>query len=507
LIRDAGGEPAAGVTIVGGLSGSGTSNHRVVTTDKNGRFSWPIPPDGGLICLFAHKPGRVITTWMRWFDTERQGDDIELKLRKTDPDPFTIVLIDGQERPIVGAKVRIEIQALNEEVKHAGGGSSVSTGFLYYPREILAGSPLDSLLSATTDENGQVLLRGFSPASWLRFAVTTRDGRGMFVKAQSRTGGIVGTIMDQQGFVTGEAGEVTRLVTFPASRVQGRVVTKLPGASVAGLKVWYQASRPRQDQSPYQSNFGGVTRTDAAGRFTFDGLREGTINIYASENEANLPWTYRAAQDVELRPGWTKAAIIELIRGVEVEGKVLSHATGEPIKGAQLGVYGPFRPRSGAATLGATTDAKGKFRYRLPPGETYLYVMGHPPGHADRTVVIPEGVERFEVPPIIPGYALLTGGRIFDADGRPVVGARVSSVGETGPLLDGVDAVTDAKGAFQLLPGPNSSVATGKPARLRIRLRDGSETESSFLPAADGSVTIRLERPLGKFLIDQRIRP
>jgi protocatechuate 3,4-dioxygenase beta subunit len=495
LILDVGGEPATGVTIVGGLSGIGTPNHRVVTTDKDGRFSWPIPPEGGLISLFAHRPGRSIATWMGWFDTVKRGEDIELHLQKVDPDPFTVVLVDGQERPIVGARVRIEIRALTEEVKHAGGGSSVSTGFVYYLREVLEGSPLDSLLYAITDDHGEVSFRGFSPSSWLRFAVTTRDGHGMRVKAKSQAEGAIGKIMHQQGFVTAEAGHVTRLVASPAARVQGRVITKLPGVSVAGLKVGYQASRPWQDQSPYQSNFGGVTRTDAAGRFTFDGLCEGTINIYASENETDLPWTYRAAQDVELRPGWTKAAIIELIRGVEVEGRVLSAATEEPVKGAQLGVYGPFRPRSGAATLGATTDSQGRFRYRLPPGETYFYVMGHPPGHADKTVVIPEGVDRFEIPPIVPGYMLVVGGRILDATGSPVAGATVSCIGEEGPIFDGVDAVTDSKGAFQLLPSPNNGVAVGRAAQLRIRLRDGSQQEATAFPAADGSVTIWLDKP------------
>jgi hypothetical protein len=495
LILDVGGEPATGVTIVGGLSGIGTPNHRVVTTDKEGRFSWPMPPDSGLISLFAHKPGRAIATWIRWFDRKGRGDDIELHLQKVNPDPSTIVLVDGRDQPIVGANVRIEIQALNMEVKNARGANTISTAFLYYPREILEGSPLDSLLYTITDDHGEVSFRGISPSSWLRFAVTTRDGRGMFVKSRSRAGGPIGTIMDQQGFVTAEAGNVTRLVALPAARVQGRVVTKLPGLSVAGLRVWYQASRPGEDHSPYQSNFGGVTRTDAAGRFAFNGLYQGTINIYASENEADLPWTYRAAQDVELKPGWTKAAIIELIRGVEVEGRVLSAATGEPVKGAQLGVYGPFRPHSGAATLGATTDSQGRFRYRLPPGETYFYVMGHPPGHADKTVVIPEGVERFEVPPIVPGYMLVVGGRILDATGSPVAGATVSCIGEEGPIFDGVDAVTDSKGAFQLLPSPNNGVAVGRAAQLRIRLRDGSQQEATAFPAADGSVTIWLEKP------------
>jgi hypothetical protein len=479
---------------VGGLSGTGVSNHLVVATDKDGRFSWPIPTGGGLVSLYVHRPGYALSTWMRWFDTRTAGDDIEMQLRKAPADPFLATLVDEDDRPIVGAKVRVEIQATSVEMKNQGGGISYATGYSYYHRSILEGSPLDSLVSGITDEHGKFSFPGFLAGSWLKLGVTTRDGRQMRVKMQRPGGGVFGLTVNSQGFVMADEGKSTRLMAFPAARVQGRVMTRLPGVSVAGLKVWYQASQPRPGGQD-ERNFGGVTRTDAQGRFTFDRLHEGTINIYAAENEHSLPWTYRAAHDVELKSGWTKTAIIELIRGVEVEGKVLSPVTGAPIKGAQIGVYGPFRPRSGAATLGATTDAQGIFRYRLPPGETYFYVMGHSPGRADRTVTIPEGVDRFEVPPIVPGYVLVTGGLIVDAAGRPIAGATVSCIGENGPLFDAPDAATDSNGAFQLLPSPNNTVAAGGAARLRVRLRDGSEHDVSAWPESDGSVTIRLEKP------------
>src|SRR5262249_29325157 len=146
-------------------------------------------------------------------------------------------------------------------------------------------------------------------------------------------------------------------------------------------------------------------------------------------------WTYRAAQDVELKSGWTKAVKIELIRGVEVEGKVVAQGTGQAVEGAELGVYGPYRPRSGAATRGAKTDAQGRYHYRLPPGETYLYIMGPPPGYtslpgekSSRTVTIPEGVTRYEVPAIAVAAAVTVRGRVVDSAGAPVPCAKVVGV-------------------------------------------------------------------------------
>ncbi len=500
VILDLDNNPASGVVVVIGLAGTGTSNHQVLTTDGEGRFSWPIPAGGVVASVYAHKPGRAIAN-SRWVDAGKTRDDIELHLRETDRAPFAAVLVDGDGKPIAGARVRVEKLALSRESKLPGGGSRVSTGLIHFHREILEGSPLESLVVATTDERGAFSFRSFGSSGtepWLRLAVTAPDGRAMRVKAPKSSGGAIGRMMDPTGFVAAPAGKETCLVASPAARVQGRVVTKLPGVSVSGLKVWYGGSRGRPGRSPYFSNFGDVTRTDAGGRFTFDGLDEGTINIYASGGEPGTPWTYRAVQDIELKSGWTRAAMIELIRGVEVEGKVLAQPTGQALQGVNIGMYGPFRPHSGSETLGATTDAEGRYRYHLPPGKTYFYVMGHPTGHADRTVTIPEGVARFEVPPIVVGHRLIVGGRITDDAGRPVPGATVTCVGEDGRAFGGVDTVTDSAGAFRLPPSPNNSIPIGEAARLRIRLRDGSEHAATAVPADDGSITVKLPGSTGK---------
>ena len=137
-------------------------------------------------------------------------------------------------------------------------------------------------------------------------------------------------------------------------------------------------------------------KTDRDGRFVIDGLDEGTINIVVFGEGEGVDWTYRAAQDVVLRSGETSDITIELIRGVEIEGKDRGRRLGRSGCGRAVGVYGPFRPRTGAMTRGATTDARGVYHYRLPPGETYFYVIGPPSGYtrladdgSSRTVNIP----------------------------------------------------------------------------------------------------------------------
>jgi hypothetical protein len=405
VILDGDDNPIPDALLVAGLDGTGTSNHTVFTTDREGRFSWPIPAGAISVVLYAHKPGYRPIAWPRWLEAKSKGDEIELRLHKVKSDPFVATVVDGEDTPIAGARVRVEMRASVQESNPVGGAAGVnsfSIGFFYWRREILDGSPLERLFVTATDEHGAFVLGAFGPNDWLRLSVTTRDGRALRIKTQPSAGGLTRRIMAEQGFVSAPTGKTTQLVALPAARIRGRVVTKLPDVSVRRLRVWYQSSRAIPERSVYSSNFGAVTLTDDDGRFTFDDLNEGTVNVFVGDDDSEHPWTYRAAQDVELKSGWTKAVMIQLIRGVEVEGTALSRDTREPLQGANIGVYGPFRPHSGAATLGAKTDAQGRYRYRLPPGETYFYIMGNSPGHGDRTVVIPEGVAHFKVPPLVP---------------------------------------------------------------------------------------------------------
>ncbi|MHB1561067.1 MAG: carboxypeptidase regulatory-like domain-containing protein, partial [Isosphaeraceae bacterium] len=128
--------------------------------------------------------------------------------------------------------------------------------------------------------------------------------------------------------------------------------------------------------------------------------------IFLMDHPNDGPWTYRAAADVVLKAGQTTAVTIELIRGVLVEGQVVDARSGRPVAEVGVGLYGPIRPRSGAAILGTTTDDDGRFRFRLPPGETFFYLTGPAPARysgfpeGDQTVTIPEDAREFTVPAI-----------------------------------------------------------------------------------------------------------
>ena len=502
VVLDLDGKPATGVVIVAGLTDTAASNHQVFVTDSEGRFTWPLPEGMFSISLFAHKTGRAATVWSQWLDAGKTEGPIKLKLGE--PEAFTAVVVDSQNQPIAGARVRVEMAAHNFETKHAVGGSSYGTAFTYFRREVLGGSPLDQLFVTTTDEHGAFTFHAFGPDSWLRLAVTNPDGREMRVKARPRAVAGIGQRMDEMGFVKAPAGEEARLVTITRGSGSGARRDEAGGGEHGRTQCLVPGHPGPEKRSDLHVQFqrGHSNRCRRPVHLRWSGGRDDQHLHLRGEPDSS--WTYRAAQDVELKSGWTRTALIELIRGVEVEGKVLDQTTGRPIQGAEIGVYGPFRPRSSAATEDAKTDAKGRYHYRLPPGETYFYVMGSPPGYArgpdkesSRTLTIPGGATRFEVPPILLVPAVTVRGRITDAAGGPVAGATVIGVCENGRCIPfgGADRVTDSQGTFQLPPNPRKIVPIGQAARLRIRLRDGSELEVTAVPTDDGSLTVKLPVP------------
>jgi hypothetical protein len=522
VVLDSGGHAVPGATIVAGAADTGRSGHQVITTDARGRFAWPLPSGTEQVCLVAYKEGFAPSGLSA--PASALVDPHDLKLRLGTPTPFAAVLVDVDGRPVAGAKVRIEMIAHASERKE-GAATLVSTGFEQICREVISGSPVEDLFVTTTDASGAFRFRAIDPVSGLKLGVTTADGRVLRVLARSGAAGparrspedqgsvttvpgetarlvsgLVQGMLEDQGFVVALPGGRARLVVVPAARVAGRVVTKLPGVRVGGLTATYQESHPPGPGVYRRSaNFGEQVQTDAEGRFTFDGLNEGTVNVFVHGDGGNRDWTYRAAQDVNLAPGATSEVTIELIRGVEVEGTVVAQGTGAPVEGAQVGVYGPFRPRTGAMTTGATTDAQGRYRYRLPSGESYFYVIGPPSGftrlsgeRSSRTVTIPDRALRHRVPPIELTTAVTVGGRVLDATGAPVAGATVVGLCEGGICrpFGGTETVTDARGAFRLPPGPNHAVPVGQAARLLIRLRDRSEHEATAVPTAGGEFLV-----------------
>jgi RNA polymerase sigma factor (sigma-70 family) len=380
VVRDEAGRPVAGATVVAGQF-KGTPNHRITETGPDGRFRLT-PGDESAILeyVLAYKEGLAPASSGHIKGVDKPG---EVALMLTRTAPFEGVVKDREGKPIAGASVRLEYA-------HYSGSDGPETQ-LTVLGPIVVGTPLERIFRTKTLPHGQFRFMDVPRGARVSLVVTS-PGMGEYNTMNHR--GPDGKFV----YLAGKPEAPAEVILAPAARVVGRVLTRLPGVKVDGLKVFMQGSR--------DSGFiWEEAQTDAGGRFEFAGLGEGTANIFLTDQPNDGPWTYRAAADTALKPGQPTEVTIELIRGVQVEGLVVVAETGEPLAECDVALYGPIRPRSGAAVVSTRTDKEGRYRFRLPPGETYFYPRGpFPPGYprfpGGLTVAIPADVTEFQVPKI-----------------------------------------------------------------------------------------------------------
>jgi hypothetical protein len=362
----------AGATIVAGTFFTARLNHMITTSGPDGRFAFqPKRGEKKLEYAVAYKQGLApASKFGSGFADATPNREMELVLLKAEP--FFGNLENRNGRPVAGASVWIKYMK-------GKGGVYDHNPIL---ENVLRGTPLESLFGTTTDNQGHFQFPAVPAPQGIVLHVSA-DGMGDLSTE------VPGTF--EAGYVSGTVAAPARLTIQPEARVSGRVVTKLPGVTLAGLKIGLQSTQ----------NSGQIwreSRTDAEGRFEMRGLPEGNGNIFLFDHPSDGAWAYRAIDSLPLHPGETAEATLELIEGVLVEGLVVEADSDDPIAGTSVAMYGPARPRSGAAVLTAKTDEKGRFRFRLPPGGTQFYLYSADQASPIQDVLIPAISKTFTVP-------------------------------------------------------------------------------------------------------------
>ncbi len=394
IVRDAEDRPVAGVMVIAGRYSGENPVRRLATTGADGRFE--VEPAKGAAPLnyfLAYKEGYAPACMMARLP--RDGSQIgEIELKMGRPAPYVGIVEEREGRPVAGALVRVQ-QAIFDQ-------PNGRRGDLIQFEQGVAGTPLERLFSATTDDQGKFRFPAMPEGARARLIVSS-PGMGTYDsvslgKRPARSG-------DMPWFLPGTDDAPARVVLEPPARLEGWVVTHLPDVGVSGLHVAVQGIH----------GYDGVwaeAKTDATGHFEIDDLGAGSVNVFLKDHPAAGPWTYRAVDSADLVPGKATEVKIELIAGVTVEGKVEDENSGKGISGIMVGHYGPMRPHSGAAIVSARTDPEGRFRFRLPPGRTKFYISGAVPGYpnpvSQRTspdsvqeVNIPDKVRDYEVPTLM----------------------------------------------------------------------------------------------------------
>jgi hypothetical protein len=198
--------------------------------------------------------------------------------------------------------------------------------------------------------------------------------------------------------------------TAPMVRIAGRVSTRVPGVRVGGLRVQLVKGDFKHPPGPLLGL--GWTETDAAGSFELAGelpaMCQGKAEIYIHSPPADDTWTYRPAV-VALEPGRRVEGVeLELLEGVEVEGRFVDADSDNPVTPVKLAIIGSGR-LSFLGTMAPIreTDMHGVFRVRLNPGNAEVVAFNLPAAYAKaytrgfrQTVEIPVGSQSFTLPPL-----------------------------------------------------------------------------------------------------------
>jgi hypothetical protein len=376
------GAPVAGAQVFIWLHESTGASTRSTTTDAAGVFTTDVspPPPPGVLA------GRV-NIYSPEFAV---GGGV---LRKTDN---TFVLqpagqawgsvVDSSGGPVAGAQVRLS--AISGPEGERRGSVTIM-------------EPLQNLVSA----------------------VTTGDGRWVIQHVPSS--GIAHVWLDDPRFVRAY-GQVYLGPNAPLSKP---LVARL-GATIVG-RIRFDSGGPAPEVTVFaQGTDGGEgwasATSGADGGYRLEGLPSGSYNVMADDTSGR--WVAAALEGVGATEGeTTNAPDLVLTAGAIVTGEVTDAATGDPIAGVYVGSYGPHRPRSSAAIIGADTDEQGRYRLRVAPGESYIYVSGAPPEYLmpEQGVTVTVAAGATAILPFRLQRGLAFSATVADEAGRPVPGVAV----------------------------------------------------------------------------------
>lgn len=388
------------------------------------------------------------------------------------PDPDVVIILPGESRSVTGFVTRQGHPAARVRV-YLGGDA------VFEPRV------------TETDGAGRFAFPGLGPGTYA---------------LRAELGELVSPVASDVGVGTSSQLRQVDLALAPAGTVHGRVVDDR-GAPLSDATV-------RIDLIP-ATGLWPPLETDGAGAWTSPPLPAGKYLLRARRPG----FTARRTAIVEVTPGDSPraadATTLVLVRTGEISGRVVTD-DGAPVAGArvhdrsaaveELGVVSSALPAAAAAaalppgarpltegrtgTRQAVTGADGRFVLAdVPPGRLRIEILqpSMVPFRGKPLLLPPDG--HLELGALTLSRAALVSGRVSDADGMPVAGARVvvrAAAGASAALY----AITGMGGDFALPlpPGDHTLVAS----------REGRSEASTTVHVTAGrtpeAVTLRFAR-------------
>jgi len=341
-----------------------------------------------------------------------------------------------------------------------------------------------------------------SDAGHLRGRVLAADGRpvaGSEVRALSDRTVLATVVADEEGAFRigplrpgeillvarsgGLASDVEGPIPLaPGEELGGLTLHLAPGGSLAGRILDAETAAPLEGAAVRAA--GLLSRTDALGRFAFEGLTPGEI-VLQVRAEGYEPRDER----LSIGSGPTSGVEFRLAKGVRLAGRVVD-AAGRPAPGATI-FASAYRLHGSDRRPAGRAGGDGTFAVTAAGGQVILEAVDASGGTGRSDVLaVPPGGERVGIEIRIAAPASLVG-NVIDAAGEPLPGATVyAAAGER--TFGGVAAGRD--GSFSLggiPPGPIQVVAVSGVARSRVGPLEILEGETAHVTLQLGAHELR----------------
>jgi len=439
LVKDTQGRPIANVNVmVQLLPDEETPVQRYLgycTTGEDGRFQIDnISPRGRVKLIAEHR------FFLKWESEPFQimpGEILEAEIQMQSGGSLSGIVVDDNGNPVKGARVKAVAPGASEREAAFGGGFG------------------------TTDEQGRFVLRGL--------------GAGTYEVLASASGYLEGR---SEAVTLAEGAGVSGItVTLPKAHRLAGVVRTTDGRPVPGARI-----------TVVDTSVDGVRKLGAAskedGSWEVEGLGSQPVEVSAEADG------YGRVTLKEVKPD-TQDVLLELPPLGGVSGIVVNQ-DGKPVRAFSVKPIpveidqGYSRPRNTRFKTFGNVDGSFKFE-DLPPGTYTLNVQS--PGYRGTTlenVRVDAGqITDVGTLTLLPGGVLV--GRVLDATGAPVAGAKVSVVG-------GVSK-------FSMAPGrtPRATVTTGPDGTFKFEgLRSGRVkvrvSAEGFVPTVSEEVDPNLQK-------------
>ncbi len=429
--------------------------------------------------MFASLPGDRLNGWALWLVAAKAGfapathyvtEEPGLTLKLTKPATVSGSIRDRLGKPIADARVLFGIV----QQSHSGGR------WHYVDETAIRGTPIEPFLIGRTDSGGEFKIASAPADAKVSFQVSAPGHASLDTVYNPSL----------RWYLANPTTPPAVLKLGPEGRIDGKVITKVAGLSLAGHTVFATGRAGEYKRKT----------TDSGGRFEFAGLEPGTYDLWIDLSDPKIG-AVRSQIGLNVEVGKTAQAELQIVPGTLVEGNVIAATTGMPVTDAGMSLQSPALPNRAFRLHEVLCDANGHYAVRLAAGD-YAFILRNPgkgfvqpPGYRPSNIKITEGLAAVEGPtvrvvPATPRVALK--GRVIDAAGKPIEGAKIIGLCKGGACTAlSQQVVSDEFGHFELAQGPEGPFTVGTATSLQVELA-GDKTFESHIMTVAGLAEVQL---------------